>query len=160
LNASLIGRPAEQRFVREGSVLAKLRHPNITQLIDAGVAPSSQPYLVLEYVEGERIDHHSQRRCLDVEARVRLFLDVLAAVAHAHSRLVVHRDLKPSNILVTPNSVVKLVDFGVAALLGPAVVELTRESDPGLTPGYAAPEQILGREVTTATDVYALGVVL
>ena len=160
LNAALLGRPAEQRFVREGSVLAKLGHPNIAQLIDAGVAPSGQPYLVLEYIEGERIDRYAEQRGLGVEARVRLFRDVLAAVAHAHSHLVVHRDLKPSNILVTPDGVVKLLDFGVAALLAPAVAELTRESDPALTPGYAAPEQLLGRPVTTATDVHALGVVL
>jgi serine/threonine-protein kinase len=159
LNAALLGQPGEQRLQREGSVLAKLRHPNIAQLIDAGVAPSGQPYLVLEYIEGERIDSYVQRG-LDVEAVVRLFLDVLAAVAHAHSRLVVHRDLKPSNILVTSEGSVKLLDFGVAALLGPAVAELTRELDPALTPGYAAPEQVLGREVTTATDVHALGVVL
>ena len=160
LDAALLGRPAEQRFVREGSVLAELRHPNIAQLIDAGVAPSGQPYLVLEYIDGERIDRYAEQGGLDVEARVRLFVDVLAAVAHAHSNLVVHRDLKPSNILVTRNGVVKLLDFGVAALLAPAVAELTRESDPALTPGYAAPEQLLGLRVTTATDVHALGVVL
>lgn len=160
LDAALLGRPAEQRFVREGSVLAELQHPNIAQLIDAGVAPSGQPYLVLEYIDGERIDRYAEQGGLDLEARVRLFVDVLAAVAHAHSNLVVHRDLKPSNILVTRNGVVKLLDFGVAALLAPTVAELTRESDPALTPGYAAPEQLLGLRVTTATDVHALGVVL
>lgn len=160
LNAALLGRPAEQRFVREGSVLAKLRHPNIAQLIDAGVAPSGQPFLVLEYVEGERIDLYAELRGLDVDARVRLFLDVLAAVAHAHSRLIVHRDIKPSNILVSADGKVKLLDFGIAALLGPEEHELTREIEMGLTPEYAAPEQILKQPVTTATDVYALGVVL
>src|SRR5688572_11418185 len=160
LNSALLGRPAEQRFVREGSVLAKLRHPNIAQLVDAGVAPSGQPYLVLEYVEGERIDRYAEERNLDLEARVRLFLDVLAAVAHAHSHLVVHRDIKPTNILVTPQGVVKLLDFGVAALLGPDDSSLTREADAGLTPEYAAPEQLLRQPVTTATDVYALGLVL
>jgi serine/threonine-protein kinase len=160
MDAALVGRPAEQRFMREGSLLAQLRHPNIAQLIDAGVAPSGQPYLVLEYIEGERIDHYAGRRGLDIEARVRLFIDVLVAVAHAHNHLVVHRDLKPSNVLVTGDGVVKLLDFGVAALLGPIVSELTRESDPALTPGYAAPEQLLGRTVSTATDVHALGVVL
>jgi len=160
LDIELLGRPAEQRFVREGSVLAELRHPNIAHLIDAGVASSGQPYLVLEYIDGERIDRYAAQRGLDVEACVRLFVDVLAAVAHAHSHLVVHRDLKPSNILVTRDGVVKLLDFGVAALLGPAVTDLTRDSDPALTPGYAAPEQLLGRRITTATDVHALGVVL
>jgi len=160
LNASLLGRPAEQRFVREGSVLAKLQHPNIAQLIDAGVAPSGQPFLVLEYVQGERIDRYAELHGLDIDARVRLFLDVLAAVAHAHSCLIVHRDIKPSNILVTSAGVVKLLDFGIAALLGPEAQELTREVDLGLTPEYAAPEQLLKQPVTTATDVYALGVVL
>lgn len=160
LNAALLGRPAEQRFVREGSVLAKLQHPNIAQLIDAGVAASGQPFLVLEYVRGERIDRYAELHALDVDARVRLFLDVLAAVAHAHSRLIVHRDIKPSNILVTANGTVKLLDFGIAALLGPEEQELTREIETGLTPEYAAPEQILKQTVTTATDVYALGVVL
>lgn len=159
LNASLLGRPAEQRFVREGSVLAKLRHPNIAHLIDAGVAPTGQPYLILEYVEGERIDEYVARHDLDIRARLKLFVEVLAAVAHAHSHLVVHRDIKPSNILVTTDGVVKLLDFGVAALLG-SDPSVTREMDAGLTPGYAAPEQILKNPVTTATDVYALGLVL
>jgi eukaryotic-like serine/threonine-protein kinase len=160
LNAALLGRPTEQRFVREGSVLAKLRHPNIAHLIDAGVAPSGQPYLVLEYVAGERIDRFAEQGNLSIEARIRLFLDVVAAVAHAHSHLIVHRDIKPSNILVTSDGVVKLLDFGIAALLGPEDSQLTREVDPGLTPEYAAPEQLLNQPVTTATDVYALGIVL
>jgi len=160
LNAALMGRPSEQRFVREGSVLAKLRHPHIAQLVDAGVAPSGQPYLVLEYIDGERIDRYAQERNLDLEARVRLFLDVLAAVAHAHTHLIVHRDIKLSNILVTNDGVVKLLDFGIASLLGPEEGQLTREVEAGLTPEYAAPEQLLKQPVTTATDVYALGVVL
>jgi serine/threonine-protein kinase len=160
LNAALLGRPAEQRFVREGTVLARLRHPHIAQLVDAGVAAGGQPYLVLEYVEGERIDQYAKRCDLGVEARVRLFLDVLAAVAYAHSNLIVHRDLKPSNILVTADGVVKLLDFGVAALLDPAGVDLTREAGVGLTPEYAAPEQLLAQPVTTATDVFGLGLVL
>src|SRR5262245_56015817 len=143
LSAALLGRPAEQRFVREGSVLARLRHPNIAQLIDAGVAVSGQPYLVLEYVEGERVDRYAAERDLDIAARVRLFLDVLAAVAHAHSHLIVHRDIKPSNIMVTRDGAVKLLDFGIAALLGPDDSGLTREVDAGLTPEYAAPEQLL-----------------
>ena len=92
--------PAEQRFIREGSVLARLQHPNIAHLIDAGVAHGRQPYLVLEYVEGERIDRYCETRNLTVEQRIRLFLDVLAAVAHAHRNLIVHRDIKPPNILV------------------------------------------------------------
>lgn len=161
LNVALLGHPAEQRFAREGSVLAQLQHPNIAHLTDAGVAAGGQPYLVLEYIEGERIDQYCETHDLSVERRIALFLDVLAAVAHAHSRLIVHRDLKPSNILVTADGVVKLLDFGVAALLRPTDdTQLTREAAAGLTPEYAAPEQLLGQSVTTATDVYALGLVL
>jgi serine/threonine protein kinase len=163
LNVALIGRPNEQRFTREGSLLARLHHPNIARLADAGVAENGQPYLVLEYVEGgERIDAYCERKRLDVPARIRLFLDVLAAVAHAHSRLVVHRDLKPPNILVAPDGAVKLLDFGVAALLAAEseTSELTREVGQPLTPEYAAPEQLARSAITTATDVYALGVVL
>jgi serine/threonine-protein kinase len=163
LNTALVGHPSERRFVREGSVLARLRHPNIAHLLDAGVAAGHQPYLVLEYVRGERIDRYCDRHRLSISQRVRLFLDVLQAVAHAHSNLVVHRDLKPSNILVTDHGNVKLLDFGVAALLSRRsadVTPLTGPNAPGLTPGYAAPEQLLGDPITTATDVYALGMVL
>jgi eukaryotic-like serine/threonine-protein kinase len=162
LNVALIGRPSELRFVREGSLLARLQHPNIARLADAGVAENGQPYLVLEYVEGRRIDVHCESLQLDVTARIRLFLDVLGAVAHAHSHLVVHRDLKPPNILVTAAGVVKLLDFGVAALLAEKSdsSDLTREIGQPLTPEYAAPEQLNGSTITTATDVYALGLVL
>jgi serine/threonine protein kinase/tetratricopeptide (TPR) repeat protein len=162
LNAALVGHPSEQRFAREGRVLARLQHPNIAHLLDAGVE-AEQPYLVLEYVRGEPIDNYCKRNDLRIEQRIRLFLDVLAAVAHAHSNLVVHRDLKPSNILVAGQGEVKLLDFGVAALLsggGDHVTPLTYQMGPGLTPGYASPEQLLGQPITTATDVYSLGVVL
>src|SRR5882724_11952744 len=163
LNAALVGHPTEQRFAREGSVLAKLKHPNIAHLLDAGVAGGSQPYLVLEYVSGDRIDLYCEKHELSIEQRITLFLVVLAAVAHAHSNLIVHRDIKPANILVTDDGVVKLLDFGVAALLSPSAEEatnLTSHIATGLTPGYAAPEQLLGEPITTATDVYALGLVL
>src|SRR5262249_46210584 len=149
-----------QRFAREGSVLARLRHPHIAHLLDAGVATSGQPYLVLEYVDGERIDRYCESRALDIRGRIALFLDVVSAVAHAHSNLIVHRDLKPSNILVTSAGVVKLLDFGVAGLLSESATHLTGYIAQGLTPEYAAPEQLLGEAVTTATDVYALGLVL
>jgi serine/threonine protein kinase/tetratricopeptide (TPR) repeat protein len=165
LNFSLVGRAGEARFEREGSILARLTHPNIARLVDAGVSPGGQPYLVLEYVLGEQIDRYCDSRSLDVEARLRLFLDVLAAVAHAHANLIVHRDIKPSNVLVTTDGRVKLLDFGIAKLLeeeGGAgeSTALTREGERALTPEYAAPEQITGGAITTATDVHALGTLL
>ena len=165
LNAALVGRTGEERFRREGSILARLAHPNIARLIDAGVSGTGQPYLVLELVEGKRIDQYCDDERFDVAARLELFLDVLAAVAHAHAHLIVHRDLKPSNVLVTNDGTVKLLDFGIAKLLEDElhpgeVTELTREAGRAMTPEYAAPEQLLGLPVTTATDVYALGVLL
>jgi len=117
LNAALIGRAGEARFRREGSILARLTHPNIARLIDAGVSPNGQPYLVLELVEGKPIDQYCDDAKLDVDARLRLLLDVLDAVAHAHANLIVHRDLKPSNVLVTSAGQAKLLDFGIAKLL-------------------------------------------
>jgi tetratricopeptide (TPR) repeat protein len=155
---------ALDRFRREGRLLARLTHANIARLIDAGVTSEGRPYLVLEYVAGEPIDRYCESRSLRVEARVHLMLHVLAAVAHAHSNLVVHRDIKPSNVLISADGTVKLLDFGVAKLLsaepsetGPA---LTRIEDAAFTPEYAAPEQVLGEPVSTATDVYQLGVLL
>ena len=164
LNAALIGRVGEERFKREGTILARLTHPNIARLIDAGVSMAGQPYLVLEHVDGRHIDQYCDDHHLGVEARVRLFLDVLLAVAQAHANLIVHRDLKPSNVLVTKHGEVKLLDFGIAKLLedetGTTASTLTRDGMAGLTPRYAAPEQVNGDGVTTATDVYALGVLL
>ena len=165
LNVSLVGRAGESRFEREGSILARLTHPHIARLVDAGVSSVGQPYLVLEYVAGEQIDRYCDRRRLDVESRLRLFLDVLAAVAHAHANLIVHRDIKPSNVLVGEDGQVKLLDFGIAKLLdgegisGEATA-LTREGGRAMTPEYAAPEQVTGGAITTATDVYALGTML
>ena len=146
LNASLLGREGEDRFRREGTVLARLTHPHIARLIDAGVSRAGQPYLVLEYVDGQHIDRFCDDQRLGVEERIRLFLDVQAAVAHAHANLIVHRDLKPSNVLVTADGQVKLLDFGIAKLLGDdeAVSMLTREGGVALTPKYAAPEQVTG----------------
>ena len=165
LNPGLVGRAGEERFRREGSFLARLTHPHIARLLDAGVSSFGQPYLVLEYVDGEQIDRFCDARGLDVEARVRLFLDVLAAVAHAHANLIVHRDIKPSNVLVGGDGRVRLLDFGIAKLLedearAGEATELTREGGRAMTPEYAAPEQLTGGAVTTATDVYALGVLL
>ena len=164
LNASLVGRGGEERFRQEGSILARLRHPRIAHLVDAGVTPHGQPYLVLEHVAGTHVDAYCDARRLGVEARIRLFLDVVEAVGHAHAHLVVHRDIKPSNVLVTEGGEVKLLDFGIAKLLepegAPTLAGLTREGEVAMTPEYAAPEQLTGGEVTTATDVYSLGVLL
>ena len=165
VSLAVAGRGGEERFRREGKILGRLAHPHIAELLDAGVSPQGQPYLLLEHVEGEHIDQYCDQRRLEVEARVRLFLDVLAAVTHAHANLIVHRDLKPSNVLVRNDGQVKLLDFGIAKLLedeatGGAATLLTQQAGGALTPAYAAPEQVSGGAVTTATDVYALGVLL
>jgi len=151
------------RLAREREILATLEHPHIARLYDAGVAADGQPYLALEYIEGQRIDVHCRERGLDVRQRLGLFMQVAHAVAHAHSRLVVHRDLKPSNILVTADGQVRLLDFGIAKLLEQGLAqetELTLETGRALTPDYAAPEQIRGEPIGTAADIYSLGVVL
>ncbi len=164
LRSGLFGHGDAARFEREGRILARLSHPNIARLLDAGVTGTDgQPYLVLEYIDGETIDQHCQRLALPVAARLRLLLDVLGAVAHAHNRLILHRDLKPSNILVTRAGEVKLLDFGIAKLLDDAGTEqtaLTARAGNAFTPEFAAPEQLQGGDVTTATDVYALGVLM
>ena len=164
LNVGLLGGAGEQRFRREGSILARLAHPNIAHLIDAGVSSTGAPYLILEYVQGKNIDAYCNEHALGVEARLRLFVDVLAPVAHAHANLIVHRDIKPSNVLVTGDGQVKLLDFGIAKLLddesgAPATI-LTRQGEQALTLAYAAPEQVTGYAITTGTDVYTLGVLL
>jgi len=165
VSLGVAGRGGKERFKREGSILGRLADPHIAELLDAGVSAEGQPYLVLEHVEGEQIDQYCDQHKLDVEARVRLFLDVLAAVAHAHANLIVHRDIKPSNVLVRNDGQVKLLDFGIAKLLedeshAAAATMLTQQAGGALTPAYAAPEQVTGGPVTTATDVYALGVLL
>jgi serine/threonine protein kinase len=161
IRAELAAPELIQRFLRERDTLARLAHPNIAQLHDGGVSPDGSPYFTLEYVSGEQIttwcdDHH-----LDVRARVQLLLKVCDAVEHAHRNLIVHRDIKPSNILVTPEGEPKLLDFGIAkALMENPGAELTGTKVRPMTREYAAPEQVLGEPVTTATDVYTLGVLL
>ena len=151
----------QERFRREGALLAKLRHPGIAQLLDAGISTRGQPYLVLELVRGTRIDQWCTEKKLSVRERVTLFGQVLDAVAAAHSQLVIHRDIKPSNILINEAGQVKLLDFGIAQLVGDeASPGLTREGALALTPEYAAPEQFKGGALSMATDVYGLGVVL
>jgi len=151
-----------ERMAQEREILAVLDHPHIARIHDAGVTAEGQPFLALEYVEGERIDAYVHRLGLDTRQRIALFLQVTSAVAHAHARLVVHRDLKPGNILVTPQGQVRLLDFGIAKLLAadPAKAELTAPAQRAMTPQYAAPEQILGQPIGTAADIYSLGVVL
>ncbi len=152
----------QERFGREGKILGRQNHPNIAQLLDAGVSEAGQPFLVLEFVEGEPIDRYCDARALTLAARLRLFLEVLDAVAHAHANLVVHRDIKPSNVLVTKDGTAKLLDFGIGKLLeaqsnANRAMEQTGEGGAALTPEFAAPEQMTGGAITTATDVYALG---
>jgi serine/threonine-protein kinase len=160
-----IGEAGRERFRREGQFLGRLAHPNIADLVDAGITDAGHPYLVLEHVEGSGIDRYCDERRLDVTSRIRLFLDVLAAVAHAHANLIVHRDLKPSNVLVNSAGQVKLLDFGVAKLLEDGSVTgqetaLTRDGGAAITLEFAAPEQLTGGHVQTTTDVYSLGVLL
>lgn len=149
-----------ERFVRERQLLARLSHPNIARLIDGGVSDDGQPWLAMEFVDGERITDWANSRQLDVPARVTLLRQVAAAVAFAHSHLIVHRDIKPANILVGVDGEPKLLDFGIAKLLDDSEVDATQTGARALTVRYAAPEQISGERTTTATDVYALGVLL
>jgi len=163
LNLALLDARGDERFKREGTLLARLAHANIARLLDAGVMPTGQPYLVLEYVAGTRVDRFADDQRLDPTKRLELFLQVADAVAHAHANLVIHRDLKPSNILVAADGQIKLLDFGIAKLIernDSGQATLTGAVAHALTPEYAAPEQARGEAVTTATDVYALGVLL
>src|SRR5690606_20012863 len=149
------------RFTREREILARLEHAHIARLLDAGISADNQPYLALDYVDGEPISDWCARRGMEVRPLLRLFLQVCDAVSHAHANLIVHRDLKPSNILVTPLDEVRLLDSAIAKLLGgPDLPDHTRTGARAFTLHYAAPEQIRGEPVSTLTDVYSLGVVL
>lgn len=148
-----------RRFLREQRILARLQHPHIAQLLDAGFSPSGTPFIALEFVAGHDVMSHCAQRGLAVRERLALFVGVCAAVDHAHRNLIVHRDIKPSNVLVGADGNVKLVDFGIAKLLT-GEGERTRTEARRLTRSYAAPEQLVGADATTAIDVYALGVLL
>jgi serine/threonine-protein kinase len=152
------------RFRQERRILASLHHPNIARFLDASATEDGRPYVVMEYVEGVPLDAYCARAGLDLRRRLELFQVICAAVQHAHQNLVIHRDLKPRNILVTEDGVPKLLDFGIGKVLAPteslSPSQDTRTNLRLLTPHYAAPEQIAGRPVTTATDVYGLGVLL
>lgn len=163
---TLLPGPLADRFHSEIRILGGLEHPNVARLLDAGQTPEGLAYLVMEHVEGPRVDRYADEARLDIAARLRLFLAVLDGVRYAHERGVVHRDLKPSNILVTREGVPKLVDFGIAKLLGPAVSTVegeppdTRSTLRMMTPEYASPEQVRGAAVDTRSDIYSLGIVL
>lgn len=152
------------RFRQERQVLALLNHPNIARLLDGGTTADGRPYLVMEWVDGAPITEYCRTRNLSLQQRLRLFLSVCQAVAHAHGNLVVHRDLKPSNILITPEGVPKLLDFGIAKIVSPEPCRdgaaMTLAGAQALTPEYASPEQVRGEPATTATDIYSLGAVL
>ncbi|GLQ99277.1 protein kinase domain-containing protein [Dyella mobilis] len=150
-----------RRFLHEQSILVRLQHPHISQLLDAGFSPTGTPFLALEFVAGGNLVQHCEKYGIDVRGRLALFIDVSKAVEHAHRSLIVHRDLKPSNVLIDEDGCVKLVDFGIAKLLvGDGEGAQTRTEARRLTRAYAAPEQIIGDATTTSVDVYALGVLL
>ena len=163
LRAGLGDTGLNARFTRERQILARLAHPHIARLLDAGISQDGQPFLALDYVRGEPITTYATQHRLTIASRLQLFAQVCAAVSHAHANLVVHRDLKPSNILVTTTDEVCLLDFGIAKLLDQPDTgegEITQTGSRTFTLHYAAPEQLRGDVITTMTDVYALGVVL
>lgn len=161
LNRGLDTEDVVRRFITERQILSSLSHPNISRLLDGGTTDDGLPYLVMEYVDGTTLVRFGDERRLTVEERLRLFCETGRAVQYAHRSLVIHRDLKPSNILVDREGRVKLLDFGIARLLaGPDDPAATRTGLRHLTPAYASPEQVLGDPITTASDVYQLGLLL
>ena len=153
-----------QRFRAERQILATLTHPNIGAILDGGETEDGRPFIVMEYVEGQPITLASETRGASIGHRIELFQFVCSAVHYAHQKLVIHRDIKPSNVLVTPDGIVKLIDFGVSKPLAPELIPgdmpKTESGHRLMTPDYASPEQLLGKELTTASDVYSLGVLL
>jgi len=163
LRRDLDGEELRRRFLAERQILARINHPNIARLLDAGITEEGSPYFVMEYVEGEPLDRYCDANRLTVRERLELFRTVCGAVQDAHRKLVVHRDLKPGNILVTADGTVKLLDFGIAKVLEPEAFPQAAHTGTGqrlLTPEYASPEQLRGEPVTTASDVYQLGLLL
>ncbi len=161
VSSSFPGRESLRRFRQERQILARLNHPNIARLLDGGVTGDGLPYLVMEYVRGDPLIEHADGQKLSIDDRLRLFLKICRAFAYAHSNLIIHRDIKPSNILVTRDNEPKLLDFGLAKFLDIENDELrTATNFRALTPAYASPEQMRGDPITTASDIYSLGVVL
>lgn len=160
VRADAAGAAILRRFRQERQILAVLEHPNIARLIDCGSTAAGMPYLVMDYVEGIPIDAYCRDRALPLEARLRLFLQLCEAVQYAHRNLVIHRDIKPANVLVTSDGVPKLLDFGIAKLTSDTIARPDATVTRLMTPDYASPEQLLGQPVTTATDVYSLGLLL
>ncbi len=160
VRANILSPDTLARFKAERQILASLDHPNIAHLLDGGAAPNGMPYVVIEYIDGEPITEYCRKRHLPIRDRIHLFRKICSAVHYSHQNLIVHRDLKPGNILVTRDGEPKLLDFGIAKLLDPAVPAATETRARLMTPEYGSPEQVRGEPVTTASDIYALGVVL
>ena len=156
MSRNLLSADSMDRFRRERGILAQLELPNVARLFDGGVSDSGEPYLVMEYVDGERLDRYCDRHKLPLEARLRLFLTLCAAVEGAHRNLILHRDIKPANVLVTGDGTLKLVDFGAARRMDSSALETIAP----MTPSFASPEQLRGEPVTTLSDVYGLGMTL
>jgi serine/threonine protein kinase len=157
LDNSLIVR----RFLNERQILAGLEHPNIARLIDGGTSAEGAPYFVMEHVEGMPVTEYARANDLSLNDRLDLFREICAGVSYAHGNLVIHRDLKPSNILITKGGTPKLLDFGIAKLVKTDSADgETRTHTLAFTPEYASPEQLRGEKLTTATDIYSLGVIL
>ena len=164
LDAPIVTQESERRFKLERQILASLRHPNVVTLLDGGVADDGRGFLAMEFVEGRPITTYCREEALSRDARLQLFRDVCAGVHYAHRHGIVHRDLKPSNILITIERIPKVLDFGIAKLMGDAPIDVAKTATSAglgpMTPAYASPEQLRGTPVTTSSDIYSLGVLL